>query len=162
MTLTTWRICLGILYGVGFATASVYVVAYRAWDIRHWKTAYARDASGIIVVLWLVYGWLIYRLVDGIISGRGMAPSGSSLWISLAIFAAVDGYFFQRLTLFLKAMREERRHPTAICRRCGGRGVVPVGTPPDHWHIPWTEDAADQIRSEDDNTPPPGSVQPVG
>jgi hypothetical protein len=154
MTLTTYRLALGVLYGAGFATASVYVLLYRAWRLKHWKSAYARDASGIVVVLWLIYGWLIYRLVAVTLGGGGAnVPEGVHLWITLGIFLAVDGFFFQRLVLFLRAMREERKHPTRICRRCAGRGVVSVGTPPNHWEIPWTEDAAEQVRADEDPDP---------
>jgi hypothetical protein len=160
VTLTTFRVCLGVLYGIGFATASVYVFLYRAWQPRHWRSAYGRDASGIVVVLWAIYGWLIYRLVAGIVAGTGSVPTGNNLWVTLGIFAAVDGFFLQRLVLFMAALREERRHPTRICRRCGGRGVVPVGTPPDQWAIPLAEDT--DGGDGNDHTPPPGSVQPVG
>jgi hypothetical protein len=163
MTITMFRVVLGALYGIGFATASIYVVLYRAWRLKHWRTAYARDASGIVVVLWLIYGWLIYRLVASALTGTGaMVPTGVNLWVSLLVFAAVDGYFFQRLVLFLRAWREERRHPTRVCRRCGGQGVVPTGSPPDYWAIPFTEDTLEQVRDgDDDRTPPPESIEPV-
>lgn len=147
MNPTLYTTILAILYGVGFATASTYVYLYRAWRVEHWQSAYTRDVSGIVVVLWAIYGWLIFRLAAIISTGQVTVPPGINAGVAVAIFVLIDGYFFQRLVLFLRALREERRQPTRICKRCGGRGVVPVGTPRDHFDIAWDDD--------DDATPPP-------
>lgn len=150
MTGILFNVLLWSLIVVGLTAGGWYLILYKAWRWDRWHNPVVRDSSGWVVFLWLFYGWTALRLLTAQLYGAppNPAPTWQRLLI-LLIGVGLDGAFISRLQSYRRALEEERRQPTRVCRRCGGRGVVPVGTPPDAWVIPWTDGTDDPALEQD-------------
>lgn len=128
MSVGTYRAILWLILLVGIAAGGTYLVLYKAWQPRRWRSILAQDASGWVVVLWLLYLWSGLRLLVNQVTGNTAAsaplPGFRAQLVTLALGFGLDGAFVMRLWRYWQAVREERRHPTRICTCCSGAGVV--------------------------------------
>ena len=142
MSGTTYRYAILAILAVGLVSGGWFLILYRAWRPSRWiHNPVARDASGWVLALWLYFAWAFYRTIVAWIARPN--PADVSLGEAVPVIAIgflLDGAFIVRLRRYLAVLHEEHLRPTRVCRRCGGRGVVPVGTPKDHWDLPWEDE----------------------
>lgn len=129
MSVGTYRLLLWIILAVGIGCGGTYLVLYKAWQLRRWRSAAMQDASAWVLILWLLYLWSGYRALVGQLTGTSSAaplPGFRAQVIALALGFLLDVAFVGRLWRYVQAVAEERRHPTRVCRCCNGAGVVPI------------------------------------
>jgi hypothetical protein len=121
---TLYRALVAVVCAAGMTAGLAYGWLYRP---SQWRSADARDSSAWVLALTLFFAWSLFRVLYGIWWGPGPEPVGllfslSSLAIGLLLVALV----LYRLHRFRVAMLEEREHPTKVCTRCKGRGVLRI------------------------------------
>lgn len=128
-TILAWQVLQVLLLAPGLVFSGVFLILAKPW---RWQTPGARDYGALVLVLFLLFAWLEWRL--GVRIGRGgdgQLPSGGDQLISIAFMAGLDVVMAARLHHFWVLAREERAHPVQPCPICGGRAVVPIGWRPE-------------------------------
>lgn len=125
-----YRLAIVLVCLIGMGAGGFYLWLYKP---TRWRDAWQRDASAWVLVLVLVFGWSLYRVGYAIVFGPApervpLAQAVSGITLGLLLDAVV----VYRLHRFRRAARFEQAHPTQVCPRCGGRGLVPLdaGSPP--------------------------------
>ena len=120
-----YRAAIGLVCLVGFGFGVAYLWLYRP---SRWRSATARDSSGWVLALTLFFLWSLYRTCHALWSEVPAEPVGWGFALSsLALGLLLVGVVGYRLWRYVRIMREERIHPTEVCPRCGGVGVVSLG-----------------------------------
>lgn len=125
MTGESYRLAIAAVLLVGLAAGGAFLLLFKP---RRWlRDATARDASGWVIVIVALYAWVGWQTVSAWV--LGIAPPDRPLAGALAGIGfglALDGFLVYRLRRYMAALEDERIHPTRICPRCGGAGVVPL------------------------------------
>jgi hypothetical protein len=127
-----YRLLVAGILAVGVVAGGWYLWLYRAWRIGRWvRNPVARDASGWVALVFLLYSWSLLRLL---INWSVQYPARPGEGVSLPAAAAavilgvgLDGALIHRLISYLAVLKQEREHPTRVCNCCKGMGVVLVG-----------------------------------
>lgn len=125
MTGEIYRLLLSIVLVVGLVAGGAFLLLFRPH--RWLRDPLARDASGWVVIVVGLYAWSAYRLVVGWAATPDPPRQPlSSVLVALGFGLALDGALIHRLRRYMAALEAERIHPTRVCPRCGGAGVVPL------------------------------------
>jgi hypothetical protein len=109
---------------VGLTHGLVYLWLYRP---SRWRSALARDASGWVLALTLFFAWTLWRVGYALTTGAEPTRVGLGFALtSLALAGLLVALVIYRLARFVAVLRVERIHPTEVCTRCKGTGVVAV------------------------------------
>lgn len=124
MSADLYRVILIIISAFGLIVGGIYLVMYGR-PVKRWFSVRTRDASGWVLVVWLLYLWSLFRLVTGWFGARNTPDQPIiAAVIAISLGFLLDGALLHRLLTFMKVRREEREHPTIICPTCRGTGVV--------------------------------------
>lgn len=115
----TWFWTQVVLYGIGFTCGAGYMIMHRP---SKWRTMESLALSGWVIPYTLLLGMLLFLVITNPVP----PPDGQALRRGVAVVGllTMDTCVVGLLWMYLKFWQEERVHPTKLCTRCRGKGVL--------------------------------------